>query len=206
MKNRISRTALFLLLVLVFSACVSRAQEPIISTAITSQTVEVSVTDSNQVISTEQNQSIISSTLNTIIPTGVATLPYQDLGYYDGIVVITQYYTLLGHGYYEEAYQLLSSFARQHSPDIGEYAQNGKQWFKKVQIIAVRPLYVDVERQGGRYNPPDTLYEKRFFVQIIAWGEGRMSGSVMSGDLQTLFITLVQENGEWKIKSFATAP
>lgn len=77
---------------------------------------------------------------------------------------------------------------------------------KKVQIIAVRPLYVDIERQGGRSNPVDTLDEKRFFVQIIAWGEGRMSGSVMSGDLQTLFITLVQENGEWKIKSFATAP
>lgn len=206
MKIRISKTALILLLALVFSACVSRSPKPVFSTALASQTVEVSITDSNQVISTEQNRSTNSPTLKTITPTKLAMLPYQDLGYYDGIVIITQYYTLLGHGSYEEAYQLLSAFARQHSPDFDEYEQNGKQWFKKVQIITIRPLYIDVERQGGRYSPTDTPDEKRFFVQIIAWGEGRMSGSVMSGDLQTLFITLVQENGEWKIKSFATAP
>lgn len=122
------------------------------------------------------------------------------------IVVITQYYTFLGHGDYEEAYQLLSSFARQRSPDLEEYVQSRKRWFKEVQIIAVRPLYVDVERQGGRYRQPDTVDEKRFYVQIIAWGEGRMSGSAVSGELQTLFLTLVQEKGEWKIKSFDTAP
>jgi len=164
------------------------------------------MTNPNHVIATEQSRSTISPFLKTAIPTKVATQPYQDLGYFDGIVVITQYYTFLGHGDYEEAYQLLSSYARQHSPDLDEYVQSGKQWFKKVQIIAVRPLYIEVESQGGRYSPSDTIDEKRFFVQIIAWGEGRMSGSVVSGAVQTLFITLVQENGEWKVKSFATAP
>ncbi|MEP0826403.1 MAG: hypothetical protein HRF40_13045 [Nitrososphaera sp.] len=206
MKSRKSQTALFLLLALVFSACTSRSPKPVFSSALASQTVEVYMTDPNLVIVTEQSQSTISPILKTAIPTKMATQPHQDLGYYDGIVVITQYYTFLGHGDYVEAYQLLSSFARRHSPDLDEYVQSGKQWFKKVQIIAVRPLYVDVERQGGRYSPSDTIDEKRFFVQIIAWGEGRMSGSVMSGNIQTLFITLIQENGEWKIKSFATAP
>lgn len=131
MKNWTCRTTLFLLLALVFSACVSRSPQPVFSTALASQTVEVSMTDPNQVLSTEQNQSTILPTLKTIIPTKVATLPYQDLGYYDGIVVITRYYTLLGYGCYEEAYQLFSSFARRHSPDLEEYVQNGKQWLKK---------------------------------------------------------------------------
>ena len=196
MKKKVPKTTMFLLLAFVFSACVIKSPQTVNVTPLVSQTA----------MSTDPNQSIATHTPIKAEPTKLATQPYQDLGYYDGIVVITQYYTFLGHGHYEEAYQLLSSSARQHSPDIGEYVQNGKQWFRKVQIIAVRPLYVDVERQGGRYSPPDSLDEKRFMVQIIAWGEGRMSGSAVSGDLQELFITLAKENGEWKIKSFATAP
>jgi hypothetical protein len=186
-----------LLLAVVLSACGSKSPQIANATPLVPQTAKAT---------TAMPQSIAAPTIIETVPSKAVTQPYQDLGYYDGIVVITQYYTYLGHGLYEEAYQLLSSSARQHSPDIGEYVQNGKQWFRKVQIIAVRPLYVDVERQGGRYSPPDSLDEKRFMVQIIAWGEGRMSGSAVSGDLQELFITLAKENGEWKIKSLATAP
>lgn len=206
MKKKPLETLVILFFTVVLSACGSKLPQIVNATPLVPQTEKATIAMPQSVISTDPNQSIATPTFIETVPSKVATQPYQDLGYYDGIVVITQYYTFLGHGHYEEAYQLLSSFARQHSPDIGEYVQNGKQWFRKVQIIAVRPLYVDVERQGGRYSPPDSLDEKRFMVQIIAWGEGRMSGSAVSGDLQELFITLVQENGEWKIKSFATAP
>jgi hypothetical protein len=197
MKKKSLEISVILLLAVVLSACGSKSPQIANATPLVPQTAKAT---------TAMPQSIAAPTIIETVPSKAVTQPYQDLGYYDGIVVITQYYTYLGHGLYEEAYQLLSSSARQHSPDIGEYVQNGKQWFRKVQIIAVRPLYVDVERQGGRYSPPDSLDEKRFMVQIIAWGEGRMSGSAVSGDLQELFITLAKENGEWKIKSLATAP
>jgi hypothetical protein len=206
MKNKTPKTTLFLLLALVFSACVIKSPQTVNVTPLVSQTVKVTIAIPQPVISTDPKQSITTPTLINAIPTIAATQPYQDLGYYDGIIVITQYYTFLGHGFYEEAYQLLGSSARQHSPNLDEYVQNGKQWFKRVQIIAIQPLYVEVEKQGGRYSPPDKIDKKRFFVQIIAWGEGRMSGSAISGDVQTLFITLIQENGEWMIDSFDTAP
>ncbi len=72
---------------------------------------------------------------------------------------------------------------------------------------SIQPIYVKLETLGGRAPYlPDSTDKKRFYVQIIAWGEGRMTGSAVSGELQTLFITLVRENGEWKIDSMDTAP
>ena len=46
----------------------------------------------------------------TLEPTPFSTPDSQvllDTAYYDGILVITQYYTFLGHGLHEEAYRLL---------------------------------------------------------------------------------------------------
>jgi hypothetical protein len=43
-----------------------------------------------------------------------------------------------------------------------------------------------------------------FFVQIIAEGEGIMSGSAVSGEVQTLFITVIREDDQWMIDSFST--
>jgi hypothetical protein len=38
---------------------------------------------------------------------------------------------------------------------------------------------------------------------IIAEGEGKMSGSRLSGELQTQYVTVKLEDGEWKIDSFS---
>lgn len=53
---------------------------------------------------------------------------------------------------------------------------------------------------------PESGDERRFYVQIIAEGEGGMSGAIPNGALQTIFLTLINEDGEWKIDSFATSP
>lgn len=129
---------------------------------------------------------------------------YLDRGYYDGIVVITQYYTFLGHNLHEEAYQLLGSSAKQHAPNLDDYVYMARLSFKTVEIITVEPCTVWLESHG---SPPrrDSDDKKCFTVEIKAWGEGRMSGSAVSGEPQLLFLTLVLENGEWKIDSFATA-
>ena len=120
------------------------------------------------------------------------------------MIVITQYYTFLGHGLHEEAYWLLSASAQQPQR-FEEYVENTRRFFKIVEIDSVVPFYVYVNQQGGQ-TTPDSEDRIRFTVQIRAWGEGKMSGSVMSGDLQLLFITLVKEAGSWKIDSFSTSP
>jgi hypothetical protein len=123
---------------------------------------------------------------------------------YSGIIVVTQYYTFLGHGLYEDAYQLLSSSAQQFR-SLDEYVRMAKLSFKSVEIVSILPYMVAVKNQGGQIHP-DPENKKRFAVQIKAWGEGNMSGSRENGELQDIFLELVNENGKWRIDSFATAP
>jgi len=128
-----------------------------------------------------------------------------DSDYAAGIVVITQYYTFLGNGLPEKAYELLSA-AAQKPHNLEEYIENMKIFFKDVEIISVVPYPVTVAEWGGQLQNPDTEDRKRFTIRIRAWGEGAMSGSVMSGDLQMIFLALVYEDGSWKIDTFSTAP
>lgn len=180
----------YLIFVLILSACNNGVLPAAESTQTTPRPEEA----------TEQHE------LETFTPTPAATEPYQDLGYYEGIVVITQYYTFLGHNQYSEAYSLLS----QHKPNLEsleEFIQNREiEKIEKIELVTIQPYFVHVEKQGVRLQSPDSENEKRFYVQIIAWGEGRMVGGAVSGWPQTLFLTLVKEDGEWKIISGGTAP
>ncbi len=128
-----------------------------------------------------------------------------DPGYFDGLIVLTQYYTLLGHGFYEEAFNLLSTNSRSYPSAKDDYLSLAKLSFRKVEIVSIEPYYLDI-RAGGVPKNPDPIDKKRYTVQIKAWGEGNMSGSVPSGVLQTLFVELIQQDGAWKINTFATAP
>ncbi len=147
-----------------------------------------------------------AATSISVIPTAVETPSIQVLDYYNGIIVITQYYTFLGHGLYEEAYQLLGPSARSHSPTLEEYLNAAKTSFKTVEIITIQPLNEWKKQQGVKFVTPDALDTKKFFVQVRAWGEGGMSGSIVNGELQSLVLTLVRKDGAWKIDSFATGP
>jgi hypothetical protein len=145
----------------------------------------------------------ISSTQETDPPTALSA-SRMDTKYYDGIIVISQYYTFLGYGLYAEAYQLLSKSA-QSPQSLEDYVVYIGLAFHEVEIVAILPFYVAVEQQGG-YAHPDPEGRMRFAVQIRAWGEGGMSGSRLNGDLQELFLELILEDGSWKINTFGTAP
>lgn len=126
-----------------------------------------------------------------------------DPAIYEGIVIITQYYTYLGHGLYQEAYGLLSTSAKKHSPNFEDFKSMAEASFHSVQILKILPFFVWSCEQGHIVTP-ETGTETRFYVQIIAEGEGKMSGSVPSGMIQTLFLSLIKEDNEWKIDSYAT--
>lgn len=203
--KHITRVITCLLFVLIMASCKNNGViETIEVTRLFPQTVEVTKVISQTAIVNQLVQLTATTTPQQTTSTpGVS--PVLETEYYAGTVVITQYYTFLGHGLYEEAYQLLSSSAQQpHSLD--EYLQMAKLSFKAVEIVSIMPYYLEVRKAGGHANPDQEVRKKLFFVQIKAWGEGNMSGSRMNGDLQSLFLGLVNENGQWKIDSFATAP
>jgi hypothetical protein len=191
---------LLLLLTLNSFACGRRTSLALKATLSTPQGVE-----STHTIRTKTNQLVKSQTLVTP-ELGKATLtlkptqPYQDIGYYDGIIVITQYYTFLGHGLYEEAYRLLSHSAQAYSLD--EYVNLNKNAYKVVSIISIQPYYIWAEQQGYKVNP-DPENKKRFYVAIYAEGEGGWSGSAPNGK-QFFFVTMILDNLEWKLDSWAT--
>ena len=163
---------------------------------------------SENAIFEEKNNNSINITSITQTPTSIDYTDNQipvDEAYYEGIIVLTKYYTFLGHGLYEEAYYLLSESAKRPK-SLYEYVETSQMFFKEVDIISIVPYHEYVRNQGGVIQNPDPPERKRFAVEIRAWGQGEMSGSRMSGDLQMLFIALVLEDGAWKIDTFGTAP
>ena len=193
-----------ILFVFVVTSCDEGVIQTVAIPHLVPQTVEVTKVVMQTVIATQVVQHLTPQAQIQIISTPDEPQPGVDADYFDGIVVITQYYTYLGNGLYEKAYRLLSSSA-QRPRSLSEYVQMTKLSFKDVEIISILPYYLSVKHQGGQ-TYPDMEGKKRFAVQIKAWGEGGMSGSALNGELQNFFIVLVIENGQWKIDSFATAP
>ncbi len=191
MKNRKSQTVLFLLLALVFSACNSNSLQAVQATSTISQTETA-----------PPEQATATKHLKTATPN--LPVPSDDVGYYEGIIVISQYYTYLDAGLYEQAYRLLSDSAQGHSR-LEEYTELASHIYTVVEIHSILPYYIAVEQQGGKAEP-DPIDKKRFAVQITSWGEEGASGPQPNGVLQELFLGLILEDGKWKIDSFATAP
>ena len=130
--------------------------------------------------------------------------PVQKTPYGEPSSIIREYYSLLEYGSYEQAYNLLSPLM-QHNKNFVDYLEGAKSAFKTVQIKSIQPYSVWAKEQGYK-NPETSSLDHRFVVTLIAVGNSPMSGSVPSGQLQTLFISVLGVDGVWKINSINTAP
>ena len=90
MKSRKSQTVSFLLLTLVLSACISNPSHTVRATQTASQTETATPRQTNA-----------TRYLKTATP--IFPAPSDDVGFYEGIIFITQYYSFLGNGLYEQA-------------------------------------------------------------------------------------------------------
>jgi hypothetical protein len=172
-------------------------------TRLVPQTVEITRIVPKTVLATQIVADMTNSTLE--IPNISATHRTSiNPDYFDGVIVITQYYTFLGNGLYEQAYQLLSASVHEVR-SLDDYIEMASHVFKAVEIDSILPYNIAVEQQGGHVTP-DPSNKERFAVQIRSWGEGNTSGSQPNGVVQDLFLGLVLEDGKWKIETFATAP
>ena len=179
MNNRTSKIALLLLFAIFLTACSSEPSQTVQATRTTTPTETSTATPR------EATATWYLKTATPVLPTP----PPDDIGYSEGIIVITEYYTFLGHGLYEEAYKLKSSSAKERYR-LEEYIENGKKWFKKVELISIVP----------QHSNRDSMNKRIYVVSFIAWGEGRLSGAAISGEVQTVYLTLIKEEGEWKIE------
>jgi len=194
MKKDISLILGFILVLIVITACSTSSPPKVEITRIIPQPVLVT-----QII-----KETIISTLEPIEVDGTLQPMDLDQKYFDGIIVITQFYTFLGNGLHEKAFDLFSS-KEKNAQTKEDYVKMAALNFKSVQIISIVPYFYDISQRGGRVKPdPENI--ARFAVYIRAWGEGNMSGSRINGELQYLFLELIKENAGWKINAFATAP
>jgi hypothetical protein len=166
MNNRTSKTLLFLLLALVFSACNSNSSVTVTATQAIPQTATSTA---------PPRPATATWYLKTATPV-LPTPPPDDIGYFDGVIIITQYYTFLDHGLYEEAYQLLSSSARDRLGSLEDYVAYQKSWFKELKIISIVPQYL-------RTNSVD---RRKFIASIMVWNEKGISENFTIGENYTL--------------------
>ena len=129
-----------------------------------------------------------------------------DPDYFDGLIILTEYYTLLDHGFYEESYQLLSS-SQQKRVSYEDYVVYHKADTKGIKIKGILPYNYFLIRQGlpARQIPPDEL---RYFVFVTIFHNGPAwnKGGTPIPDDKTGFQALVLEDNEWKIDQLNTSP
>ena len=120
--------------------------------------------------------------------------------YFDGMIAIAKYYTYLDKGLFTEAFSLLSSKA-QGRRSMEEYVKMSTLAFRMVEIKTIEPYFYFAQQHNWRTTPEKGV-SRQFFIEIIAEGEGGMSGSYPNGVIQSFNITLIQENSEWRIDKF----
>ena len=85
------------------------------------QTVEVTKVIPRKALASQIYKVTSTNTSEPISSTPQEPLSDLDAAYYNDIIAITQYYTFLGQGLYQEAYQLLSPSAKAYS--LEDYAK-----------------------------------------------------------------------------------
>lgn len=187
-KNRAIYKLFLYLSMVALTACNNETPQVIESTRLVPQTVVV----------TRVVPVTTVSTLESPTPT-VTPQPTVDISYYNAVVVVVQYYTLIDHGLYKEAYQLLSPSNR--NPDLEKYVADMENSFNVAKIITVQPVYKSAQHQSGI----ESSNKKIFILDVYLEGAGGMAGSVANG-IHTYFVTVIQEDDEWKIHSVNTSP
>jgi hypothetical protein len=192
-----------LLFAFVFTSC-TRVIQTAEVTRLVPQTVEVTKIIPQTVIVTQIVQRTATLPPKLTMPVEIRTALDQNTAYYDGVIVLAQYYTLLDQRLYEQAYQLLST-SRPNVKSLEEYI-TGHEMVKiyTYKLISAQPYYEWAENQDFKPSP-DSEINKRFYIRVYVEGEGGMAGSVTNG-IHTYFATLIWENGEWKIYSINTSP
>ena len=191
MKPKRSLPANYLILLMVLVACNPANPSPLEVTRIVPQIVEATRLVTPMELPSTSNP-------GPTLPFPTASAPNPDTAYYDGLVAITTYTTLLENGLNEKAYQMLCQDGQNNS--LEEFK---RQKVSTVHILAAQP-YSDYARQAGIQPLPETDTRLVFHLKVYVAGEGGMFGSVPNG-IHNFRGWVVWEDGEWRVCGFGTS-
>lgn len=124
-------------------------------------------------------------------------IAYEDTGYegyYTGIVVITEYYTLLSNKLLKEAYNKLS-VSEQNKISFIEFTQLNEDLIN--EIATIKPFIVWQIEQGISPLVADKEDQISFFVELLIWEDSTSANK----NSHALFVNLIKEGKNWKINS-----
>jgi len=203
----------WIVLITLLTACVPGAATPVAPTAIdvdsirtqSAATAIVRMTQQAALANATPTPRLVPSCKPPAVREQQPVFDTSDQGYFMGVLAISEYYTLLDNDLQEEAYKMLSRDAQKAYPR-SQYVETQKKNLKSVQIITAEPLRVWKEQQGIEYRATDLVNRISFYVQIRVSAGANTPASSQTGELQTLYLTLVLTEPEhvWKIDTFAT--
>jgi len=191
---------------LMLSTCQSKITSSIDNTVLAPLPADVTPTVEQPILpdGTEGTSALLDAarpTLSVTIHTDYSSVEL-DHSYFDGIMVLTRYYTLLDQGLFEEVIPLYSESLYEKSG-----GKNFEADLRSVELISIRPYNYWLAQQG---RPPEAIpkNELRYIVDTIvlhnapAWND---RGTPVP-DGQTRFVSLILENSEWKLNELNSSP
>jgi hypothetical protein len=187
-------------LLLVFALCGCVSEKPTNITESPTPIPVIKATDSIPLPTPSPEPHPMATSLPLLIGNGSSSV-LLDPAYFDGTVVITQYYTLMDHGFGDESLTLFSKSLYklvQGTPDYN---------IQSIKINTIEPYPITELKNKW---PPKTIPENelRFHVRYTviykgaAWNKGGTPTPYQKQD----FISLIKENGEWKIDGINSSP
>jgi hypothetical protein len=195
---------IYLLIIPILVACSSNAVQTVEVTRLVPQAMEVTRIIP-QPIATSGSGTLVTDSPSITIQTDSISVPL-DPSYFDGLIVLTQFYTLLDHGLFEEAVSLFS-LSKQNingvEADIAYYESSTES----VKIRFIIPYDYWLAKQGIE-PPPSRKNEIRYVIgkTVIYKGAAWNDNGTPVPHNETRFISLVLENGQWKIDEMNSSP
>ncbi len=195
-----------LLFVLIMTACRGVTSSNIAETPCIPQTVEVTRIVQHSAIAPEfdtttaSKETVVPST-SLIVHAGASSIELNP-AYFDGVIVLLQYYTFLDDGLYEEVLPLYSTLLFRKTG-----GKNFEADLKSVKLNFIRPYDYWCILSGWPLQPISEneiryIVGTTVFHKAPAWN---VRGTPQP-DNRTSFVSLVLENDQWKLNELNSSP
>jgi hypothetical protein len=196
MNNRYILIAVVLLFTFALTSCRGVISPSLAETPCAPQTIEVT-----RIIPQPTTTEGAIPSLSVSITAGSSSVQI-DPAYFDGIVVLTRYYTLLEHGLYDEVLPMYSSSLSKRNG-----GKNFEVDIKSIKLSGIQPYNYWLAQQGQPLPPiPENEIRYVVYTTVIHKAPAWNVGGTPQPDRQTTFVSLILENGEWKLYELQSSP
>jgi len=211
MKIQANKLMIFLSLVFMLSACNKAGTQSIVEiTRLVPQTIEVTrivsqldVTPESNILMETPNPSDTSPSLTVAVDSSSVEI---NPTYFDGVIVLSQFYMFLEHGLYEEAVSLFSSSKQSINGTEADVAYFESS-LDSIEIRFIYPFDYWLAQQE-REPLPTHANELRYVTgtMVIYKGKALNSEGTPTPHGKTSFVSLILEDDKWRINEINSSP